>query len=312
MTDHIVCVTNSRIFDDSYQAGACYNLNPQAIDRATSNYNTLVTYGRLQWSRINDDQFIDYITTHYNMFNWTVENNTIRTDRRNLYIIYVADGDGSSNYQKTILDLRANGYLAICVYQWEWEVKRIKIIRLIEKLLDINQTTIYGRKCAIGQLGQKEYRDFLDQYHLQGSVNSSIRLGLMYDHDLVAVIGVGGSRFKRGEYELHRYCVKTGYKIVGGFAKLIKHCNVPHCNSYIDIAHFTGQGYVNNGWKLLYTSVPNYIYRKDGCALGRTMCQKHRLSSMLEIFDDQQTESWNMAVNGWIRINDCGNYKVQI
>ncbi len=256
------------------------------------------------------DNFFFYIQQQYNQFNWAVDQNMISTNWRNVALMFIDDDKADKSIQNQVLQLRSQGKLAIAIYQWEWELKTEKIKRLIEKLLDVNQKTVYGRQCVIRNVDREIYRRFLELYHLNGSVNSMIRKGLYYNNKLIAVFGYGNSRFAKNEYELHRYCVKTRYKIVGGFNKLIKNCKLHNCYSYIDIAHFTGEGYFKTNWKQVKITRTNYVYRRDDLVLSRYDCQKHRQPLFLEKFDINQTEWMNMLNNGYKRIFDCGNIKV--
>ena len=69
------------------------------------------------------------------------------------------------------------------------------------------------------------------------------RKGLLYKGDLVQVIGVGKSRFKKDEYELHRMCTKLNTQALGGFSKLLKSLNLKSLITYVDLSLFNGKGY---------------------------------------------------------------------
>ena len=148
---------------------------------------------------------------------------------------------------------------------------------------------------------------------MQGSINSSIRYGLYYDDELIAVIGFGKSRFKKDEIELHRFCCKLNYHIPGAFSKLIKHSNMNNFITYVDLAHFTGDGYKKIGFKELSVTEPNYKWISgDGTiVLNRFQTQKHKLEKLLgESYNSDLTETENMEMNGYAKIYDSGNMKV--
>ena len=70
-----------------------------------------------------------------------------------------------------------------------------------------------------------------------------------------------------------------------------------------------GKLYTALGFKLDHTSKPDYWYFKDRYVLeSRVKYQKHKLSGLLEIYDENKTEIENMKANGYERIFDCGNY----
>ena len=203
----------------------------------------------------------------------------------------------------------------IHIFEHEWTFNQEKIKSLIKSALGIFDVRLYARQCELKEISHPEYKKFLELYHLQNSVNSSIRYGLYYKDELVSVIGFGKSRFKKGEVELHRYCVKAGYQIVGGFSKLIKHAckdaNISEFISYIDLAHFSGRGYKKVGFKLVEVTSPSYIYIRGDEIKSRMQCQKHKLEAFLENFDPAKSEYENMLLNDWDRVYDCGNLKVK-
>lgn len=203
----------------------------------------------------------------------------------------------------------------IHIFEHEWTFNQEKIKSLIKSALGIFDVRLYARQCEVKEISHPEYKKFLELYHLQNSVNSSIRYGLFYKDELVSVIGFGKSRFKKGEVELHRYCVKAGYQIVGGFSKLIKHAckdaSISEFISYIDLAHFSGRGYKKAGFKLVEVTSPSYIYIRGDEIKSRMQCQKHKLEAFLESFDPAKSEYENMLLNDWDRVYDCGNLKVK-
>ena len=68
---------------------------------------------------------------------------------------------------------------------------------------------------------------FLNNNHLQGNVNSSIKLGLYDGEELVSVMTFNKGRVimggKKDEYELIRFANKIGDSGVGGASKLLKY-----------------------------------------------------------------------------------------
>lgn len=203
----------------------------------------------------------------------------------------------------------------IHIFEHEWLFNRDKIKSLIRSALGIYSIRLYARKCQIKPIDADMYRQFLLANHLQCAVNSSIRYGLFYQDELVSVIGFGKSRFKKDEIELHRYCVKANYQVIGGFSKLIKHvCVNEHITkfvSYVDFSHFNGRGYKKAGFTLEYLTQPSYIYIKGSEIKSRMQCQKHKLSAFLSAYYDDLSESDNMRLNGWYKVYDCGNLKLK-
>ncbi len=70
----------------------------------------------------------------------------------------------------------------------------------------------------------------MQQFHLQGKDNSSIRLGLFYNDVLVSVMTFGKLRralgyrqSKWGQFELMRFVSDYNYNVIGGASKLYSH-----------------------------------------------------------------------------------------
>ncbi len=199
----------------------------------------------------------------------------------------------------------------IHIFEHEWTFNKNKVMQHIKNALGIFEVSIYARQCQVKAISSNEYRVFLDINHLQGAINSSVRLGLFYKDELVSVIGFGKSRFKKDELELHRYCVKAGYQVVGGFSKLLKHSKQTDFVSYVDLSHFTGKGYEKLGFVSIAITSPSYVYVKNDEIKSRMQCQKHKLSAFLSNFDEELSESDNMSLNGWHKVYDCGNLKLK-
>lgn len=126
------------------------------------------------------------------------------------------------------------GIRLIHILDYYWNTKKDICEDIIRAALGKLEIKISARKCEVKEIDSKVYKDFLNKYHIQGAVNSGIRYGLFYKNELVQYIGLGKSRFKKDEIELHRMCTKGNTQVLGGFSKLIKHCNQKHIISYID------------------------------------------------------------------------------
>lgn len=187
---------------------------------------------------------------------------------------------------------------------------------MILSKMNINLDRIYARKCKVVELDGLAARDFLTHNHLQGPVNGSVRIGLEYNDELIAVAIFGKNRYSRNrEYELLRLCSLNTVTIIGGASKLIKHFERTVSTSWLSYANrrfSNGNLYEQLGMKLESVSSPNYYYwtpRDNTIRLySRVMFQKHKLKDKLNAFSPEKTEYENMLQNGYYRIWDCGNY----
>jgi hypothetical protein len=208
---------------------------------------------------------------------------------------------------------KEQGIQLLHIWDNEWLNKQNIVKSIILSKLNLLSNKVFARKCVVQNVSSKESNKFLENNHLQGKDTSSIRLGLYYDDELVALMTLGKSRYNKNyEYELYRFACKTYTSIIGGFSKLLKYfIQTYQPNSiitYSDKRYSIGNVYKKNGFTFLHDSSPNYFYTKDYSLLeSRVKYQKHKLSKILEVYDNALTEWENMQLNGYDRVWDCGN-----
>ena len=206
------------------------------------------------------------------------------------------------------------GIRLIHIFEHEFNLKRNIIESIIKNSIGIIDNKIYARKTIVKELSQKDYSKFLELNHIQGSINSKYRYGLYYQDELVSVIGFGKSRFKSDEFELYRFCSKLNTSVVGGFSKLISHFMKQNICSefvtYVDRSKFDASGYFKIGFELLSETEPSYFYINRNTLISRYQTQKNRLSKLLEHYDPSLSESENMVLNGYLKVYDCGTFKL--
>ena len=79
--------------------------------------------------------------------------------------------------------------------------------------------------------------------------------------------------------------------------------------SYANRRFSNGNLYKQLGFEFVSESNPNYFYIKGVTILSRQKCQKHKLKSLLDTFDETLSETVNMHNNGYNKVSDCGNLK---
>lgn len=203
------------------------------------------------------------------------------------------------------------GIRLINIFEYDWLYKKDIIKSILKSIFNKSEHKIYARNCIFKEISQKEYKEFLEINHLQGAVNSKLKYGLFYNSMLVQVIGFGKSRFKENEVELHRMCTKLDYSIIGGFSKLLKNSNISNCISYVDRSLYDGSGYFACGFVYVNITPPSYYYIGKLGKLSRFQCQKHKLSKILDNFNENLSEKDNMFNNKYLQIYDCGNLKLK-
>jgi len=252
------------------------------IDIYLPELNIGIEYNGLYWHSEKANRFKDY---HFNKYKQAIDNN-IRL---------------------------------IQIFSDEWLNKKNIVKNKLRSVLNITETKIYARKCSIKEILFKEKNQFLDNYHIQGSDRSSIKLGLFLKEELVAVmtfshprIALGGNKNDKKIYELSRYATK--YNVIGGASKLlnffIKNFNPTKIYSYSDNRWTDPNNnmYLKIGFKKEKESSPNYFYTKD------YLKRYHRFNFNKKILkkmgcDVNKTEFEIMEELGYTKIWDCGTTK---
>ena len=154
---------------------------------------------------------------------------------------------------------------------WEdvWIAKKDQVLSRIHSMLGLNKR-IHGRSTTVGKVSKADAALFLQQYHLQGSVNARYCYGLYFKEELVALATFSNKRRmkQRGENyssaELIRFATKEGLTVVGGMSKLIKYYaklyGPDDLMTYADRDWSLGNGYTSAGFKLVAVTDPIFMF----------------------------------------------------
>ena len=207
------------------------------------------------------------------------------------------------HYNKSTIAISKGIFLYhIFSHEWSDEEKRIRILNHLGNILHLNENKIYARKCMIREVDVTEKNSFLSENHIQGKDNSTIKLGLYYNDELVSLMTFCYPRFsKKYNWELSRFCSKHNYNVIGGASKLFKYFVNNYMKdgevivSYSDIAKTTGKIYNILNFEFVNDASPNYIWWKsDSDYKTRYQCQ-------------MKNEKEIMYSQGYVRVYDCGN-----
>jgi hypothetical protein len=172
---------------------------------------------------------------------------------------------------------------------------------------------IYARKCKIYKLKKKPTDDFLNKYHLQGTVRGQILcLGLNYRGELVQVMTFGLSRYdKNHAIELLRLATKSGYAVVGGSERLFKFATeklwVENIISYCDLSKFTGDVYDRLGMKLIRKTPPQITWSRNHQKVTSMLLRQRGYDQLFKSdYGKGVSNEQLMIENGWLPVPDCG------
>jgi hypothetical protein len=202
------------------------------------------------------------------------------------------------------------------IFENEWEQSQEIVKSILQtRLTPEKNIKIFARKCQVREVEHGEMMTFFNNNHLQKGCRASIRLGLFYDDMLVQSMTFSKSRYStRHQYEMIRSATLSCHSVLGGTEKLWKYFIRTYLPtsviSYADRRWFSGKSYERLGFVHTGVSRPNYFYFNSSWILeSRLAYQKHKLSKILDIYDDTLTEWQNMQNNGYDRIWDCGHHK---
>ena len=200
------------------------------------------------------------------------------------------------------------------VHIWEddWIFRREIVESQISNLVSNKNIKIFARKCNIAEVDTKESSSFLEENHIQGKVNSSLKLGLYHNGKLVSLMTFdhfeGRHLIPDNEWNLNRFCSSKNTNVVGGASKLfehfIKNYKPSRVISYADRDWSIGNLYYKLGFKKIGESLPDYKYLVDGRRVHKSRYKKTKTKTTL-------TESRYAIENNMLKIYDCGKIKFE-
>lgn len=212
------------------------------------------------------------------------------------------------------------GIRLIQIFESEWIMKPLITKAKLGSILNLNleRERVFARKCKIQPINSAQARDFCNNNHIQGYANASIREGLFYNDELVAVMTFIKSAVG---YELSRYCTLLSKQVIGGASKLlknsIKNYDLGEIHTFSDNrwSSRVQNMYIELGFDIVSYTNPNYFYWR-GCTVNnfemyhRASFQKSKLEKRLGKYDPNLTEIENVELfSNFNRIYDAGNIK---
>jgi hypothetical protein len=216
------------------------------------------------------------------------------------------------------------GIQLLHIFEDEWVNKKEIVKSIIKSKLGIIENKIFARKTILKEINNITCNNFLNNNHIQGNINSKIRIGLFYNNDLVLVMTFGKKRIAmgnkiniEGEYEMHRFCNKLNTSVIGGASKLFSYFTKTYAPksilTFADRRYSQGGLYKQLGFTFIGNTKPNYWYYnnkiKEIKRYYRYSFRKNIL--MKQGFDKNKTEFEIMNDNGYLKIYDCGNMKFE-
>ena len=206
----------------------------------------------------------------------------------------------------------------ITVFSDEWLNKKEIVKNRLSYVLGMVESICGARETDVYPISSELYKSFVDQYHIQGSIASKIKLGAFYNDQLIAAMGLGARRRNLGakntgpnDYEMLRFCSKGHIPGVGSklFKYFIDNYSPTQVTSYADRRWGEGEFYRHLGFEFVKSTGPSYFYTNDFLTRhNRFIFRKDII--LREMGGDCNLTEWqNMQVFGYDRIWDCGTNK---
>jgi hypothetical protein len=237
-----------------------------------------------------------------------------------LYWHVESKGKDKKYHWKKWNDCRNLGITLLTIFEDEfinnYEFWQNKLLYLCE---DFNRKKIYARKCEIKQIKDMKIRnEFLNNYHVQGSANCSVVLGLYYEDELVSIMTFANPRSnKKTHIELNRFCCRSDLLVIGAAGKLLSYFIKNYASNYDKIISFSDNRYSNGdvykklNFVLEEDLSPDYKYVDDGFSDRKHKSGFKKLSIAkkfdipLDVIDYAKEWQWMKGL-GFDRIYDCG------
>lgn len=220
--------------------------------------------------------------------------------------VFHTDHGGRSTYhQQKSLQALQRGIFLFHIFEYEWNdsALREKIFERLGCILGKSSRKIGARECSIVPLSVKQKKDFLNKNHIQGNDKSKLFYGLRSGNEIVACMTFKTSKKSKYNWELSRFCCKSGCIVQGGASRLFKYFLSQHVAvgqtvvSFNDISKTKGDLYKTLGFQCVSINDPNYVWIKKfrGQFIIRSRYQ-----------EQASGERQRMHEAGYIRLCDCG------
>lgn len=215
---------------------------------------------------------------------------------------------------------KKNGIKLIQVFEDEYIQHKNIVFNKIKHILKLNENLpkIMGRKCIIKEINKNDAERFLNMYHIQGFVASTVYLGSFYNDELIAVMTFKEESKNSGKWELNRFASNYNYICQGVGGKLFKYFTSNY--NPIEVKSFADRRWTINEDNNMYLQLdfkfdsytnPDYHYFKESDGLIRQhkfAFRKNKLHNRYGL-DTSLTESQMVEELGYTKIYDCGLIK---
>lgn len=318
--EYYICKKTQKIFYDVNNKSGTLTKHLSSIYEKF-NLSNIETYFDVKYSNDNVITFTNYIKTlriFYEKKELISGLHKFKFKTKDIYIFFIENAKLSSNIKiKPIFlyKLKERYKNSIFIYEDEWAYNKNITELKIKTLLNINKSEkIFARKCNISIINDNQKKVFLNNYHIQGTCNSTINYGAFYNGELIAVMTFTTYRNMTNDsikfdYELNRYATNINYIAVGVASKIFK-TFLKTLNGHGIIVSYGDRRWVKTYKKNLYTQLNfnlNQISKHD-----YSYIKPNTIKRIHKITIQQQIKNKNINEKEFLyykKIWDCGKYR---
>ena len=158
---------------------------------------------------------------------------------------------------------------------WSYEVASMEeiLLSMLKAHLGIDTVKVFARKLILKEVPKEQEKLFFKTNHLQGHTASIKCFGLFLGEALISAISL---RSKGNDLEIARFATKLGYRVVGGFSKILaevlkfgKRNKYKTLFTYANGRYSNGGVYAKSGMKYVGMTVPDFFWLKNGRVFNR-------------------------------------------
>lgn len=215
---------------------------------------------------------------------------------------------------KTV-ECEKKGIKLIHIFEDEWEKNKTLVLNKIDHILNIgnNLPKIMARKTYIKEIEKESAIEFLEQFHIQGFVPSTVYLGCFLDNKLIGVTSFTEESEKM--WNLTRMATDINYICSGVCNKMVSYFKKNYL--WKEIKTFADRRWTNDKLNNIYTKMgfnlekilkPDYRYVVGKERIHKFNFRKQTIAKKYNL-PLSMTELEMTELLGFYRIWDCGLFK---
>ena len=203
------------------------------------------------------------------------------------------------------------GINLVHIFEDEWLYKNEIVKGILKTLVNSNGKKVRAINCIVKNVEASNAKTFLEENHIDGSIESDINIGLYHGNELVSIMSF--NKIEDGKHNITRACNLLDVTVIGGYKKLFEYFintfKPSEITAFANIRWPNEKIYESLGFKHVEDTAPDYFYVIGSHRKDKSSYTKDILTN--EGYDSSKTEHEIMLERGIYRIYDCGKRSYQ-